>query len=696
MNPRNFFAELKRRNVYKVAVAYVLFAWALSQGLAQLLPVFEIPNWTVRLLIVLLILGFPVALIFAWAFEITREGIKRTDEVNPAESIRQHAGRKLIAVTIALAAVAIAVTLFHLPHPVVPQQPIVATNSNAAKLMEIPAKSVAVLPFENLSSDKENAYFGDGIQDEILTKLASIADLKVISRTSTAKYKSKPEDLKTVSQQLGVATVLEGSVQKSGDKVRVNVQLIDARADAHLWAKSYDRSLQDLFAVESEVAQEIADSLRAKLSPSEINVLAQKPTTNTAAYDLFLKGEYEVGQGNSSRVAEWFRRAEAHYREALALDPNFALAAAHLAESGLARHWYLAPLPAAELSEVRLMVDRALELAPDSPEPHVAAGMLHYTGYRDYEPALAQFRRALDLQPNHAAARKYCAYIYRRQAQWERALVDMVKSEELDPRDADVPGNIALTHVILRQWNEAKRAAARSLAIDSHNVLGIRSLTVSQIYGDGDIHAAKRSVVNLDPVRATFAPTRGSFCDIVGYRAYVKVLDRDFAGALRDWETQPTGSVDHVSRLCAKLAIHLVGGDPAEARAEGDEALPLIEERLRGLPDDAFTIMQLAWAHLTLGRETDALRAARRAAELLPIEKDAVGGAAVAAGAAEIEARAGRAHEAATTLQRLLAIPAGLVVSLNRLKLDPVWDPIRNDPEFQQLLAGKEQVGPNK
>src|SRR5205814_505416 len=226
-----------------------LVAWALSQGLAQLLPVFEIPNWTVRLLIVLLILGFPVALIFAWAFEITREGIKRTDEVNPAESIRQHAGRKLIAVTIALAA---------------------------------------------------------------------------------------------------VATVLEGTVQKSGDKVRVNVQLIDARADAHLWAKSYDRSLQDLFAVESEVAQEIADSLRAKLSPSEINVLAQKPTTNTAAYDLFLKGEYEVGQGNSSRVAEWFRRAEADYREALALDPNFALAAARLAESALAQHWYLAPLPAAE------------------------------------------------------------------------------------------------------------------------------------------------------------------------------------------------------------------------------------------------------------------------------------------------------------------------------------------------------------
>src|SRR2546423_2217977 len=385
MNPRNFFAELKRRNVYKVAVAYVLVAWALSQGLAQLLPVFELPNWTVRLLIVLLILGFPVALIFAWAFEITREGIKRTDEVNPAKSIRQHAARKLIAVIIALAAVAIAVTMFHLGHPIVPQQPIVAANSNAAKLTEIPAKSVAVLPFENLSSDKENAYFADGIQDEILTKLASIADLKVISRTSTAKYKSKPEDLKTVSQQLGVATVLEGSVQKAGDKVRVNVQFIDARTDSHLWAKTYDHEIKDVFAVESEVAQEIADSLQAKLSPFEANNLAAAPTTDAGAYDLFLKGEYEQRVAGSSLRAEDFDQAAAWYQQAIARDPNFALAIARLVECRILRHWFVELLNDAELADLRKMADRALAIAPDLAEAHIALGMFYYHGYRQYD-----------------------------------------------------------------------------------------------------------------------------------------------------------------------------------------------------------------------------------------------------------------------------------------------------------------------
>src|SRR2546423_54604 len=447
MNPRNFFAELKRRNVYKVAVAYVLVAWALSQGLAQLLPVFELPNWTVRLLIVLLILGFPVALIFAWAFEITREGIKRTDEVNPAESIRQHAGRKLIAVIIALAAVAIAVTMFHLGHPIVPQQPIVAANSNAAKLTEIPAKSVAVLPFENLSSDKENAYFADGIQDEILTKLASIADLKVISRTSTAKYKSKPEDLKTVSQQLGVATVLEGSVQKAADKVRVNVQLIDARADSHLWAKSYDREMKDVFAVESEVAQEIADSLQAKLSPAEATTLATAPTKDTAAYDLFLKGEYEERLANSSLKAESFDQAAAWYQQAIARDPNFALAMARLVQNRIQRHWFIEQMSEAELAQLRSVAEQAVALAPNLAQVHVALGEFYYHGYRQYEQALAEFERALQLQPNASSALEYSGYVHRRQGQWDLCLNELKRALEGDPRNASIAANFAITYL---------------------------------------------------------------------------------------------------------------------------------------------------------------------------------------------------------------------------------------------------------
>src|SRR4029450_9233872 len=250
---------------------------------------FEIPTWAIRLVVLLIVIGFPIALVIAWAFELTPEGIKRTEDVDPATEKRGRSHAWIYVVVIG-AALSIALFLLGRYH---------ATNSASAARTEaatastIPQKSIAVLPFENLSDDKGAAYFADGIQDEILTKLASIADLKVISRTSTAKYKSKPEDLKTVSQQLGVATVLEGSVQKASDKVRVNVQLIDARADSHLWAKTYDRDMKDVFAIQTEVAQEIADSLQAKLSPAEATKLATAPTKDTAAYDLFLKGEFE-------------------------------------------------------------------------------------------------------------------------------------------------------------------------------------------------------------------------------------------------------------------------------------------------------------------------------------------------------------------------------------------------------------------
>ena len=315
-----------------------------------------------------------------------------------------------------------------------------AARTEAATGSSIPQKSIAVLPFENLSDDKGAAYFADGIQDEILTKLASIADLKVISRTSTAKYKSKPEDLKTVSQQLGVATVLEGSVQKAGDKVRVNVQLIDARADSHLWAKTYDRDMKDVFAVESEVAQEIADSLQAKLSPAEANTVASAPTKDTQAYDLFLKGEFEQRVANSNFRPESFDQAARWYKEAIARDPNFALAIAQLAMCRLRRHWLTDPLSEAELMEAGRLAKQALTLAPDLAEAHVAMGLFHYYGFREYEPALTEFQRALELQPNNSLALQFVAFVHRRQGKWDRTLDELKRSIDQDPRDPYVQG----------------------------------------------------------------------------------------------------------------------------------------------------------------------------------------------------------------------------------------------------------------
>ncbi len=364
MNLRRFFAELKRRNVYKVAIAYGVVAWLLMQIATQVFPFLEIPNWAISLVIMLLVIGFPVAMILAWAFELTPEGIKRAEDVDLSKWVRRQTGRKLDFFIIAVLLLVIGILFFQRFHPNV--SPAVSSTLD---------KSIAVLPFENLSEEKANAYFAEGVQNEILTRLATVRDLKVISRTSTAKYQSKPDNLKTVAQELGVSTILEGAVQKTGDKVRVNVQLIDARADTHLWAKSYDRDFKDVLGVESEVSQEIADALQANLSPSESHVLASVRTGDTEAYDLFLRGEYELRQSEISQTADALGRADAFYRQALARDPNFAEAAAEFARSRLWRHWQVSPLAPAELEEVRSLIDRALALAPNSPKAHFALGL---------------------------------------------------------------------------------------------------------------------------------------------------------------------------------------------------------------------------------------------------------------------------------------------------------------------------------
>ena len=570
---------------------------------------------------------------------------------------------------------------------------VILSERSGKSTVTITDKSVAVLPFENLSDDKANAYFADGIQDEILTKLASIADLKVISRTSTAKYKSKPEDLKTVSQQLGVANVVEGTVQRAADKVRVNVQLIDARADAHLWAKTYDGDVKDVFAVESEVSQEIADALQAKLSPNEANTLATAPTKDTEAYDSFLKGEYEEREAEGSLKAEPFDRAAVFYQQALDRDPNFALAAARLAESRMFRHWFVTRLSEPELAEVKSIVDRALALAPNLAEAHIAMGQFYQYGKFQYDDALKEFRRALELQPNNANARQACAYIYRRQGQWERALSELAKCEERNPRDATLPANIGGSYCYLRMWKEARRDGSRALVLDPHNFLAMHSVVLSYLFGAGDINAAKH-------VLATFGQDRrlvyfGAIGNS-GMEFYLHVIERDFAAALKTCETETGNPDEDRARLAARVAVHVLAGDVASAHDDIEKARALLEARLRERPSDQSAMMQLSWVNLALKRNAEALRLAHQASELMPVEKDSLAGPASLALLAEIQARAGEPAEAVKTLRRLLSIPAGLLISLHQLKIDAVWDPIRNDSGFQQLLAGKELIGPNK
>jgi len=319
MKPASFFSELKRRNVYKVTIAYAVVSWLLIQVATQVFPFFEIPNWAVRLVVLLLIIGFPVALILAWAFELTPEGIKRTE--SPEIEVRSAQSRGRVWIYIVIIAGAISVSLFFLGQH--------TATSKRSGLVEVPGKSIAVLPFENLSGNPENAYFTDGIQEEILMRLAKVADLKVVSRTSTVRYKSSPESLGEIAKQLGVANVLEGSVQRAADRVHVNVQLIKAANDAHLWADAYDRKLTDIFAVESEIAKTIAETLQAKLSGSEEHVISVKPTENLEAHQLYLQGRYFWNR----RTGENLKKALSYFQQAVEKDPGYALAYTGIADS---------------------------------------------------------------------------------------------------------------------------------------------------------------------------------------------------------------------------------------------------------------------------------------------------------------------------------------------------------------------------
>src|SRR5437762_5848334 len=497
MNPHNFFSELKRRNVYKIAVAYAVVSWLLIQIATQVFPFFEIPNWAVRLVVLLLILGFPVALILSWAFELTPEGIKRESEVAHEQSKTRHTGRRIVGLTIVVAVIAAGLLVFQLlrSKSAVTLRPSEAATGSAGPAAEIAAKSIAVLPFDNLSDDKSNAYFAEGIQDEILTRLSKIASLKVISRSSTQKYKSSPDNLRDVGKQLGVANLLEGSVQKIANAVHVNVQLIRAATDEHLWAESYNRKLDDVFAVEGEVASAIADQLNAKLTGSEKGSLALKPTSDPRAYDAYLRGL--AFQGRIDGVDSNIAKSIEAFEEATRLDPQFALAWAQLVrQDSMAYQNFDRTLQRREAA--RQAVENAIRLAPNLAETQLAEGFYQYSFERDYDAAKSRYEAARQRFPNNAFATAGLGGVARIQGQWDQSHQFYQEAIELDPQNVFLLTVASLTDVGRRDVASARKLLerARNLSPQNSTVTAILAMTYQMT---GDFAQAETLLAGVTP-----------------------------------------------------------------------------------------------------------------------------------------------------------------------------------------------------
>src|SRR5438876_311185 len=551
-----------------------------------------------------------------------------------------------------------------------------------------PEKSIAVLPFENRSRDPDNAYFADGIQDEILTRLSKIADLKVISRTSTQHYKSASGNLREIAEQLGVAYLLEGSVQKSGDAVRVNVQLIKAANDSHLWADTYDRKLTDIFSVESEVAKAIADQLRAHISGREEQVIAAKPTDNPEAYDAYLRG---LAYSLKTRITPANALgAQKYLREAVRLDPKFALSWALLAYVEARGYLTQTLQPTVALrEEVRQAAETALNLQPNLGEAVLAKGYYHYACLKDYDTAVRYFEQARQLLPNSSRIPESLAYVARRQGQWDRSESYFNEAERLDPRNVSLLTQHALFYINLRRFPEALRKFDQVLNITPDDVDTLAA-KASIAQAEGDLPRAAALLAPLHP--------NADNLDALGTQVYQAILERRSASViprLKEILAKPDPALGYSN---GELRFFLgwaqeVAGDHAAAQGSWQQARSELELFLKEQPENYFLIEYLALTNMGLGDKAAALTLAERAIAMIPIEKDPLFGPIPIEILARVAARMGEPDRAIAALQKLLSIPSvgplagNLPLTPALLRLDPMFDPLRNDPRFQKLVA---------
>ena len=704
-----FFRELKRRHVYRVAVAYAVVGWLLIEVTSTIVPALHLPAVMTTIVVVVVLLGFPIAVLLTWAFEMTPEGVRRTEPADSPEARapdqHRHVGHTLDRVIIGVLVIAVVLLAWRqwsprppaaattpsttkaaLSHATPPASATSIPHAPAAASTAIPAKSIAVLPFENLSTDKANGYFADGMQDLILTKLADIGELKVISRTSTMVYGSHPQNLKKVGRELGVATLLEGSVQKVGDQVLVNVQLIDAQTDAHIWADSYQRTLKNVFGVEGEVADKIADALKAKLSPAETRRLATALSDDPQANILYLQAQDSVRHSYATSIPrDDLLKAIELYRQAITRVPDFALARAGLsyAESYTAFLGFEPGQAKSLVDDARRQAEQALKLAPDLPEAHLALGYSDYYGRGDYDAALKAFAVALHLRPNDASVYAARGYVLRRQGHFHAAIDALQRSLTLDPRSETVAWNLAQTYMAIGRYTKAGHVVQQGLALDPGNF----DLRVSRLRAiwlrTGDPKPVLAMLTGKDPSSEYI-------------RSFLLTLDRRYAEAIaltRRAKVVPAGvgGFTEETKTLQLALIHQLSGDMAQSRRDYAKALPMIRARLAAETNDpanaALTWVDLAQAELALGQAQRGTDAIHHALAAIDASGDHFVLPNILLQTAQTYARAHRPQDAVPMLARALATPGiDLYFSPPMLWTDPSWDPIRHTPGFQALL----------
>ena len=680
MNPKIFFGELKRRNVYKVAVAYAVVGWLLIQVATQVFPFLEIPNWMIRLVILLTAFGFPVALIIAWAFELTPEGIKRTEA---ADAARQHS-RGGVWIAVVVVAAALSLGLFFLGRysagRATPQVTEAPTAVN-------PQKSIAVLPFENLSEEKANAFFADGVQDEILTDLSKIADLKVISRSSVMHYRSGLErNPRKIGEELGVAHVLEGSVQRAGNRIRVNAQLIDARNDTHLWAQTYDRDLSDVFAIQSEIAKTIADQLQAKLSPQEKSAIQRPPTSDIAAFDLYTRARnlWLTAWGSSTGKDDLLQAADL-LNQAVARDPSFFDAWCQLAVTEVTIYfldWDHTPV---RLTKAEVAVQTAARLRPDAGETHLALGRMRYFGYLDYKGALAELELARRSIPNDPWVVLLKGYIERRQGRWDESIRDQQRGTELDPRNTLALQQLATTYEAMRRYAEAKAVLARALAFDPNDAITRAYHAFVDFEWKADTRPLQQVIASIRATNAAAVPTIATFWLLCALAERDAVAARD---ALMASGANPINGISeniHFSQAFMEGLIARSMHDEEKARAAFTTARTQQEKTIQAQADYAPAVCMLGLIDAALGQKEEALREGQRAVDLLPLEKDAFGGMEIVKYFSVTAAWAGNKDLACRQLVIATSQPSAL--SYGQLKLLPFWDALHSDPRFEKIVA---------